>query len=107
MKKYLRFAALAAAITATAALAQNPTSAEVIQYLEQQRILTDYGRAQTGTYSPYTEYYQYRAERQNARQAREAADDAAIMNYFSEQDRRNRESLNALWQAYFNLQRQR
>jgi hypothetical protein len=103
MKKHLRLAALAAAITTTAALAEDPdfhcdTSSANFQAAAQ-RAAQQALQAQIDD----AEWYQ----RHNARRAREAAEDAAIMNYFSEQNRRNRESLNALWQAYFNLQRQR
>jgi hypothetical protein len=80
MKKHLALAALAAAITTTAALAQ--TSAELnnldlssanfqaaVQRAAEQALQAKIDDA---------EWYQ----RQNARQAREAADDAIILNHF-------------------------
>jgi hypothetical protein len=85
MKKYLAIAILALATGGTLpaiAQAQDPTAQAIIAYLEQQRVLDDYGRSQGDTHSRYTDYYQWRQDRRDARRNRQEREDAQIMHYF-------------------------
>jgi hypothetical protein len=82
MKKYLAIAIAIIALAAGKVPAQDPTAQAIIAYLEQQRILDDYGRSQGDTHSRYTEYYQWRQDRRDARRNRQEREDAQIMHYF-------------------------
>ena len=78
MKKYLRLAALAAALTTTAAFAQDPdfhcdTSSANFQAAAERA-------AQQALQAKIDDAEWY--HRQNARQAREAAEDAIIFDYY-------------------------